>query len=346
MSQVPHLTFDINTPGVSTGHLVVPGGADCEALLLPLFSLNKGEGPRLLITGGNHGNELQGPIVARRLVDWLPEAQTCGRVIIVPEINPLAVQAWTRNTPIDGKNLNREFPGRADGSVTERIADAVSRLLLPMADTVFDLHSFGPKWDFPPAVVTHPIADANLMARTLRMAEAFKLPVTLLWEHDDTLGMFDTWAHRQGKLFVCAEFGGGTVGSEALAIYEAGVRNALIALQLVKGNADCPTFRQQKSSRALQTLLSDALKSPSRGIFEPRCSSLDEVKQGDVIGVLHPMDSLSAGSIKICAPTTSIVCAIRSGAHVELNEGVAILARPLDAERRAHFDPNYQKVRE
>ncbi|TIU92189.1 MAG: peptidase M14, partial [Mesorhizobium sp.] len=158
MSKTSHLTFDFDKPGVSTGHLIVAKGADCEALSLPVFSLNKGEGPRLLITGGCHGNELEGPIVARRIIDWLPGAQTCGTVIILPELNPLAVQAWSRNTPIDGFNLNRVFPGRADGSVTERIADAVSRLLLPMADTVLDLHSFGPLWEFPPATTTHPIA--------------------------------------------------------------------------------------------------------------------------------------------------------------------------------------------
>ncbi|TIL84092.1 MAG: succinylglutamate desuccinylase/aspartoacylase family protein [Mesorhizobium sp.] len=329
MTKAPHLTFDIDTPGISRGHLVVPGGADLGELSLPVFSLNKGEGPRLLVAGGNHGNELEGPLVARRLIEWLPEAQTCGRVIILPVLNPLAVEAWSRNTPLDGLNLNRVFPGRADGSVTERIADAVSRVLLPMADTVFDLHSFGPTWDFPPAVITHPIADAHLMAKTLQMAEAFKLPVTLLWEHDDTTGMFDSWAHSQGKVFICAEFGGGTVSAEALAVYEAGVRNALIKLGLVEGKVENVSFRQKRSSQALETLASDELKSPAPGIFEPRCSVLDEVKHGDLLGVLHAMDSLSAKSIDIRAPGASIVLAIRSGAHVDRNQAVAFVARPL-----------------
>ncbi|MER9223482.1 succinylglutamate desuccinylase/aspartoacylase family protein [Mesorhizobium sp. M0644] len=325
----PHLTFDLDTPGVSTGHLVVPGGADRGELSLPVFSLNKGQGPRLLITGGNHGNELEGPLVARRLIEWLPEAQTCGRVIVLPVLNPLAVQARSRNTPLDGLNLNRVFPGRADGSVTERIADAVSRILLPMADTVFDLHSFGPRWDFLPAATTHPIADPDLMARTVRMAEAFKLPLTLVWEYNDTAGMFDILAQKQGKVFVCTEFGGGTVGADNLAIYEAGIRNALIALGLVEGKAEYPMFRQQRSGQTLETHPADELKSPAPGIFEPRCSVLDEVKQGDLIGILHPMDSLSAESIDIRAPGPSIVFAIQSGAHLDANDGVALVARPL-----------------
>ncbi|PSH60931.1 succinylglutamate desuccinylase/aspartoacylase family protein [Phyllobacterium sophorae] len=330
MREAPHLTFDLDKPGLSKGHLVVPKGTDCGALSLPVFSLNKGEGPQLLITGGCHGDELEGPIVARRLIEWLPEAQTCGRIIVVPVLNPPAVQACSRNTPVDGLNLNRVFPGRADGSLTERIADAVSRLLLPMADTIFDLHSFGPGWDFPPASTTHPIADPNLMGKTLRMAEAFKFPMTLVWEHPGSPGMFDTLAQNQGKVFVCPELGGGTVGAEALAIYEAGVRNALIALGLVKGEAEYPTFLQAKSTQTLETRRStDEMKAPARGIFEPRCSVLDEVRQGDLIGILHPMDSLSADGIDIRAPETSIVYAIRSGAYVDVGEGVALFAHPL-----------------
>lgn len=331
MSEALHLTFDLDKPGVSKGHLVVPKGADCEALSLRVFSFNKGEGPRLLITGGCHGNELEGPLVARRLVEWLPEAQTCGRVIIVPVLNPPAVQAFSRNTPIDGLNLNRVFPGRADGSITERIADAVSRLLLPMADTVFDLHSFGPTWDFLPSTTTHPIANPDLMAKTIRMAEAFLLPMTLVWDHPDTLGMFDISAHNQHKVFVCAELGGGTIGCRSSRDLRSWSTQRTHLARTRRGKAEYPMFRQRRSSHTLQTRRpADELKSPARGIFEPRCSMLDEVKQGDLIGILHPMDSSSADSIDIRSPGPSIVCGIRSGGYVEVDEWLALLARPLN----------------
>ncbi|MER8996014.1 succinylglutamate desuccinylase/aspartoacylase family protein [Mesorhizobium sp. M0678] len=148
---------------------------------------------------------------------------------------------------------------------------------------MFDLHSFGPRWEFAPASTTHPIADADLMSKTLRLAEAFKLPVTLVWEGPDTHGMFDTLVQSQGKVFVCPELGSGAVGTDNLAIAETGVRNALIALGIVSGKAEYLTFHQQKSSRTLETFSSDQLKSPERGIFEPRCSVFNEVKQGDLI---------------------------------------------------------------
>ncbi|TGR60443.1 peptidase M14, partial [bacterium M00.F.Ca.ET.194.01.1.1] len=102
-----------------------------------------------------------------------------------------ALEAWSRRSPVDRLDLNRVFPGRPNGSISERTASAVSELLLPTVDMVFDLHSFGPIWDFPPSTTTHPIADPALMIKTIRMAEAFKLPMTLVWDHPDTPGMFD-----------------------------------------------------------------------------------------------------------------------------------------------------------
>lgn len=328
MVEIAHLTFDPDALGVSKGHLIVPKGVDSEALSLPAFCCNKGDGPKLLITGGNHGDEPQGPIIARRLIEWLPAEQTCGSVIVVPEINPSAVKAFTRNNPVDRKNLNRVFPGRGDGSASERIADAISSVFLPRTETVIDLHSFGILWDCAPSVIMHPVSDADLMDKMIRLGEAFRLPVTLVWQHPDTDGMFDTLAQNRGKVLVCTELGGGTAKNEDLAIYELGVRNALIGLGLIEGEVEQPVFQQRKSSRTLETLLADELCSPTQGIFEPSCSILDEVKKGDLLGVVHCMSSLSA-PIKILAPSTSVIYAIRSGGHVEADEAVVQLARPI-----------------
>ncbi|TJW66051.1 MAG: peptidase M14, partial [Mesorhizobium sp.] len=100
---------------------------------------------------------------------------------------------------------------------------------------------------------------------------------------------------------------------------------------LVEGKPEYPTFRQQKVTQTFETRRSsDELKSPARGIFEPRCSVLDQVKHGDIIGALYPMDSLTADVIAIRALGTSIVYAIRSGAYVEMNEAVALVARPVN----------------
>ena len=66
-----------------------------------------------------------------------------GRAILVPAMNYPAFQVARRVSPIDSANLNRAFPGRPDGSITQIIADYFSRALLPLADYVLDIHSGG-----------------------------------------------------------------------------------------------------------------------------------------------------------------------------------------------------------
>ena len=61
----------------------------------------------------------------------------------------------TRTSPIDRGNLNRSFPGRPDGTVTEKIADYFQRVLLPLADVVLDFHSGGKTLDFLPFCAAH-----------------------------------------------------------------------------------------------------------------------------------------------------------------------------------------------
>ena len=72
-----------------------------------------------------------------------------GRVIIVPAMNYPAFQSGDRVSPIDDINLNRTFPGKPDGTVTQIIADYFSRTLLPMSEYVLDIHSGGKTLDCP-----------------------------------------------------------------------------------------------------------------------------------------------------------------------------------------------------
>ena len=91
-----------------------------------------------------------------------------GTVIIVPAMNYPAFRAGTRTSPIDKGNLNRSFPGRPDGTVTEKIADYFQRELLPRADIVLDFHSGGKTLDFLPFCAAHILPDKALEAQGLR----------------------------------------------------------------------------------------------------------------------------------------------------------------------------------
>ena len=143
-----HSTVDFDRPGVQQGHLCVPYSYNLGGwanLLVPVTVVNRGSGPTALVMAGNHGDEYPGQVATLRLMRDAgrePEKVT-GRVILIPALNVPASKAATRLSPLDGKNLNRSFPGRADGTPTEMIAHFLTTVLFPLADIVIDMHTGG-----------------------------------------------------------------------------------------------------------------------------------------------------------------------------------------------------------
>ena len=173
-------TVDFERDGVQHGHLKLPhshDGSAWGAIMIPVTTVRNGEGPTALLTGGNHGDEYEGPIALMELAAKLSAEAVTGRVIIVPAMNFPAVQAGKRTSPIDSGNLNRLFPGRPDGSVTEKIADYFNRSLLPLADFVLDIHSGGRTLDFVPFAAAHVLSDKAQEARCIAAMEAFNAPL-------------------------------------------------------------------------------------------------------------------------------------------------------------------------
>ena len=124
-------------------------------------------------------------------------------------MNYPAFRAGTRTSPIDRGNLNRSFPGRPDGTVTEKIADYFQRDLLPRADIVLDFHSGGKTLDFLPFAAAHVLPDKAQEAQASPRSTAFAAPYSMRMLEIDAVGMYDTAAEEMGKIFVTTELGGG-----------------------------------------------------------------------------------------------------------------------------------------
>src|SRR5438132_13017751 len=100
-----------------------------EAVQLKLKTIvGRGDGPHLLITGGVHGAEFEPMAAVRRLARQIDPSELRGRVTLVPVVNEPAFERGQR-TADDGLDLARTCPGRPDGSVTERVAHALSELI-------------------------------------------------------------------------------------------------------------------------------------------------------------------------------------------------------------------------
>jgi predicted deacylase len=118
--------------------------ANGHEVALPLHRFTgKPGGPRLGIVSGVHGDEPLAVETVRRFLTELGRSELTGSVLAVPVANPYAHMALTRNTPVDGENLNRIFPGNAGGTITHQLAAKLVELFLGEVDYIVDFHSGG-----------------------------------------------------------------------------------------------------------------------------------------------------------------------------------------------------------
>src|SRR3712207_3824888 len=118
------------------------GVTGVQTCALPIFVQGTQAGPTLALVAGTHGSEVAPILALQRVRASLDPAQLRGTVILVHVAN---VPSYLRRTiyysPIDGKNLNRVYPGRADGTVSERIAYAITNEVIDRSDYLVDMHA-------------------------------------------------------------------------------------------------------------------------------------------------------------------------------------------------------------
>ncbi|AIO30516.1 ectoine utilization protein EutE [Burkholderia cenocepacia] len=332
-------TVDFDADGERHGFLKLPYSRDDSAwgaIMIPITVVKRGDGPTALLTGGNHGDEYEGPVALAKLAGTLKADDVTGRVIIVPFMNYPAFRAGTRTSPIDAGNLNRSFPGRPDGSVTEKIADYFQRHLLPLATHVLDIHSGGRTLDFLPFAAIHVLADRDQEARCERAMRAFGAPYSMRMLELDSVGLYDSAAEAAGKVFVSTELGGGGTSTAAsVAIAERGVRGFL-AHAGVLTRREIRTGMRTADDRApaaprTTTLLdmpdgSCFTLSEHRGLLE-MCRDLgDEVEAGDVLARVHDIDRTGVAPVDYVARRRGLLAARHFPGLVQAGDTIAVVA--------------------
>lgn len=318
-------TVDFGKDGTQHGFLRLPYSRDDSAwgsVMIPIAVVKNGSGPTALLSGGNHGDEYEGPLALFELARTLDAADVSGTVIIVPAMNYPAFRAGTRTSPIDKGNLNRSFPGRPDGTVTEKIADYFQRELLPRADIVLDFHSGGRTLDFVPFCAAHILADKALEARAIAAVEAFSAPFSMKMLEIDAVGMFDTAAEDMGKVFVTTELGGGgTSRAETVRIARRGVVNLLRHAGIVSGAVDLgPTRWLDMPSGDCFSFAEDD------GMIEPMVDLGETVEGGQVIARIHGIARIGAAPQDIEAKMSGILAARHFPGLLKAGDCAAVVA--------------------
>ena len=305
-------------PGKYLLHLTLPGS---EEIGLPTLLVNGGHPGRTLVAlAGVHGDEFEGIVALQEVFARVKPERVHGRVRAVPVANPPAVHAARRTSPQDGKNLARVFPGRREGTMTERLAFALSEALIASADFLLDLHSGGIAYEFPRLIgydgrETEP-------ARASRAA-AFAVGAPVLVAHPRIpSGRTISEAARRGIPWLYAEApGGGRLDPRTLRFYVRGVLRLLAHLRILPGAVRRAPPRWHLISEGN---LDRAILSPASGLFVPQVRVLERVRSGQPLGVVRDAFGRRVASVE--APADGYILMLRALPAVTAGDPIALLA--------------------
>ena len=282
-------TFRLNNIEVQPGqrwcgYLELGGGK----FRLPAAVLH-GEQPgrTMLITAGVHSGEYVGIQAAIELSQKLKIEKVTGTVIIVKVMNRTAFEKRGGSLGYaDQKDLNRVFPGKEDGTETERLAWTAAKELLPAADYYIDLHSGDDYEQLTPYVYYAGRADREVSAMSRRMAEQVDVPYMV--KSDVASGGAYNYAASQGIPSILIERGGmGGWNNEEVRSTRRDVRNILCHLGMYQGQKDYRTYYPlEVTDVCYQDASQDGLWYPCRkpGDMIHRGEKLGEVRdyQGNI----------------------------------------------------------------
>lgn len=161
----------------ASGLLDVPSAAD-GSTQIPITILHGSRpGPVLALVAGTHGYEYAPIVALQRLPARLDPRELSGTVIVVHVANlPSFLRRTIYYSPVDGKNLNRVYPGRADGTLSERIAYVITREVIDRADYLVDLHCGDGNEALRPYTYWMKGGDPRVDEASKQLALAFGLP--------------------------------------------------------------------------------------------------------------------------------------------------------------------------
>lgn len=318
-------TVNYDEDGVQHGFLKLPYSHDGSAwgsIMIPITVARNGDGPTVLLTGGNHGDEYEGPVALFDLARTIKSEDISGRVIIVPGMNYPAFRGASRTSPIDKGNMNRVFPGNPVGTVTEKIADYFQRFLLPLADYVLDIHSGGKTLNFVPFCAAHILEDKIQQEKCVSAMRAFNAPFSMMLLEVDAIGMYDSAAEEMGKIFISTELGGGgSTTAESVAIAKKGVKNLLRHARVLKEDLEI--------EETIELHMPDHqcfISSESTGLLE-LCVELGEaVSAGQVLARVYDIDRTGSDPAEYVSPLNGIFAARHFPGLIGMGDIVGVVA--------------------
>ncbi len=288
----------------------------------------KGHG--VIAIGATHGNEYEGPTAIRHLASEIRPENVRGRIVLIPTLNVPAFNAGVRDTPDDGKNLNRVFPGDAAGSITSKFADFIYTHVFPQVHVVLDIHSGGDVARFELVTSFHHVENAEQHRAMEETARGFGARFTMKYQNG-TPGLLTATAERLGKITIGSEFGWGcAINTQGVSMTRQGILTAAIRHEQLRGEVPPNQhFAREKQILVDNSELSCYVNAPFDGHFEPTCYCGDFVKAKQRIGYHHDWNHIDSAPAEVLAPHDGYVICQAWKAKVIRGQVVSVVSRPV-----------------
>jgi predicted deacylase len=267
-----------------SGFIAVPAGTDGPEVKIPVSIIHGSDpGPTLALTAGVHGYEYTPILALQRLRQELDPTRMAGAVIMVHVVNvPSFLKRTIYYNPYDWKNQNRVFPGKIDGSMTERIAFQVTQEVLGQCDYHLDLHCGDGNEDLMTYLYYTETGDLELDQKTRELAVnfGFKVIIHVTADPNAFASMCARASLFQRKPALTIECGRlGRTDEEDIQSIIAGCSNTMKHLNMTAG-------RVELKFEPVWVKKTTYIRSEHEGIFYPLGHRGRHVQEGELLGYL------------------------------------------------------------
>lgn len=288
---------------------------DGTATKIPVFLINGAhDGPTLAITGGIHGAEYASIEAALRLAHSLDPAKLHGRVMVLPIVSMQAYKARSIYiVPMDGKNLNRQFPGDAEGTASEQLAHWLTFNVIKQANYYVDLHGGDLNEALVPFTIFQKAGDEATNAKSLELARVFGIKYVV---GSDVKGSTISAAAALGIPGILPESGGqGIWEPHHIQTLSDGLDRVMAHLKMTEGTAP----------KAAETVMMNQfvwLRSEHDGCYYPDVHVGDLVSVGQQVGRVADFEGNTLQSLQ--SPISGAVLFVVT--TMAINQGDPLLA--------------------
>jgi len=304
----------------ATGVIDVPAGSDAAMQIAVAVAHGAKPGPVLSLLAGAHGTEYASIIALEKLIAAIDARLLSGTVIIVPLLNvPSFTKVVPHLNPVDGKNMNRMYPGRIDGTQTDRASYLITKQVVEPADHVIDFHGGDIDESLRPYSYWNKTGRAAQDAISRGMVLAFGLDHIVISTGrptDPAASMYlENTATTRGKPSITVEAGhAGTVDPDDVALLVNGSLGVMRHLKMLSGTP--PTVENPVWIDHLADVASE-----QTGIFYPLATRGSYVSAGMKVG--YVTDYVGKTIFEARAKEAGVLLYVRAVPSISKGETIA-----------------------